>query len=462
MFESAQLPYRITVADITSDKLPLPISIVSSIAEIILFEKLDQPFVTGKILIQDDNNLMDGISFRGTESLHLEIESTISSATKPRIRKDFIINNIEQMNTEGERRRVYTLGLIEKHYYLNSLKQVSKSYTGTPIEIIESICKDYLKKPFAALLTTRSRPVQERMTVCIPYLKPLEAMGWINDRATSFIGCPYFLHTSLYHDVMVMDDLHNLLTQPAMNVERPFSMNQQMFVIAPGVSPEEIQFYDNLGFQIGDINVKDYSNALTMQELGGIGSGISNVDLNTGRMTQAHFSIREQLRRMYQNNLLTKEQNVFDPLHVVRTPADNTNGIVAENLIPDELEGISFDTVNSSNTYLDNDGYYDDNGIHKLRKRLESLALKVAFQKNMISAEIPGDVFFSTGAGTGQKITCNFQAASFTPDADSIKDVNLSGDYIIYANRLIFNTNGISTDVMMSKYEADVPLSNVS
>jgi len=52
---------------------PVQIEITSLIAEVLIYESLDKPFLTGKVTVVDSSGLFNGMEFSGTERITLSI-----------------------------------------------------------------------------------------------------------------------------------------------------------------------------------------------------------------------------------------------------------------------------------------------------------------------------------------------------------------------------------------------------
>ena len=60
--------------------------------ELVLFEALDKPYITGQIAISDDKGLFDGMGFSGTEKLHINMLTSLETVTDQQVMKrDFIL-----------------------------------------------------------------------------------------------------------------------------------------------------------------------------------------------------------------------------------------------------------------------------------------------------------------------------------------------------------------------------------
>ena len=75
-----QSQYKITQAFITSEQqggedVSNRINLNSNIVELVFFESLEKPYISGQIAISDDQGFVYGIGFSGTERLFIEMAS---------------------------------------------------------------------------------------------------------------------------------------------------------------------------------------------------------------------------------------------------------------------------------------------------------------------------------------------------------------------------------------------------
>ena len=93
-----QQQFKYQVAEITSDRMDdYTIDVRSLIVELVLFESLDKPYLTGQVAISDDGALFDSMYFSGTERLKIKMLSELddTEAETPVMDRSFLMTSIE-------------------------------------------------------------------------------------------------------------------------------------------------------------------------------------------------------------------------------------------------------------------------------------------------------------------------------------------------------------------------------
>lgn len=96
-----QSQYKITQAYITSegmggDDAGNRINVNSNIVELVFFESLEKPYISGQIAISDDQGFVDGMGFSGTERIFIEMASEDKTLV-PVMSRSFIMTSIDQV-----------------------------------------------------------------------------------------------------------------------------------------------------------------------------------------------------------------------------------------------------------------------------------------------------------------------------------------------------------------------------
>ena len=101
MANQEQQQFKIVDAYITADRLGgygNKINVNNMIVELVLFENLEKPYVTGNVAILDDAGVFDGISFSGTERISFGISSEKDTDPSSGLKfRTFIMSSIENL-----------------------------------------------------------------------------------------------------------------------------------------------------------------------------------------------------------------------------------------------------------------------------------------------------------------------------------------------------------------------------
>lgn len=159
------------------------------ISEFNIFEDLMASSVSGTILVEDGNNLINNLPIYGNETLEIEFSTPNDANT---YKKTFRIYKVESRKLENVRSEVYLLHFCSMENYLNGVQTISKSYTKKLIsDMADNIMTEFLVGEFQTLETTKY--IQ---SFIIPNLEPMEALNWLAARAnsSSFKGSNYVFY----------------------------------------------------------------------------------------------------------------------------------------------------------------------------------------------------------------------------------------------------------------------------
>ncbi len=418
------------------------IDIKNIITDIEIYEHLDKPYLTGNVIFVDEYSLYNAIDFSGAEKLSLQF--VLPGVDMIPVSKDFIIEKTVKNIRSNDRTATVLFHIVEEHAFNSSLINVNKSYTGKPVEIIQKIVKDNLKKNFSGPVKPDN---QNPIRVIIPNLTPLEAAKWVRDRATSSEGVPYFFFSTLANQNLHIIGLDEMLVTPADPKPYVYSQLSTSFAASTGINDQ--------AYLIQNYTSKSNDEIISLVKKGLVGARYFFYDPLTGipvDNTYTDFNLDNTLKDLVNKNIISKTQNkiVF------------TSGY--------ELDGVPFASLNSkvitglvtTNTYADtNIGNYSQASTladHKLK--IVSEALRSILTRNVIEVALPGRNFlFGQYSNTiGNQISLRFLDTATTKATPSNEefDRKKSGDYLMYAVKHQFKKERY--DVIASCVKiADIP-----
>lgn len=437
MSKAIQQQYKLHSAYITADRFAgRKIYIQNNIVEVVLYESLEKPYITGQIVVVDDAAIFDTMGFSGTERLFIDITSeypdsgstlknkglnpdNVSNSTG----RSFIMSSIEKtvkdITSATGSSSTYLITLIEEHAILNKAIKISRTVQNDLVEEITKLCAKDLKKDVD--LSYSGPAAQSNFKGIIPYLNPLEAAEWLRDRATTENGSPFFLYASIHDNNIRLGNLDIMLEQKAFNSKRPYT-----YFPANG-SKVETQGMLAKSFQIQSMKVVKMQNTMTQLMAGGIGSLYNNTNLSTGQISSGHYDITKTINKLIDSGVIKKStvQNIYDEYFTI----DNTQ--------LHKLNARVFHTVTSTGTYGNFKSYHDEVTVDMFMKKIESLAIRNMLYKNMFEVSIPGVGFIMAGASVGDIVRLNvISDNSLLDQKDSKKlDAMKSGDFLIYNTR---------------------------
>ena len=405
--------YKLT-AVITSQRFPdHTFDVTNTIAELNLYESVHNPYLTGQIAILDDNGLLNTIQFKGTESLTITLRDGDGNQN---IDKTFIITEIAETVRLNDNSEMFTLTLVEPHFFYSKANPVSRTYKGKPEAIISSIVTDSLisKKLIKQYVTA---PSQSTLRLTLPYMEPLDAVELLRDRMTTSEGFPFVLYSTLHRAGLVMDNLGDILNKPAWNESNPFVYSQA----AAGSTDSQLHKL----LSIEKFVRPNADDMLTTLMDGAVGSRFSVFDTTYGQTVHAtHHDIDETLKPLLDDS--AAEQSIFDKSFVI--DGNGLNVINSRNI----FQVVSSQTYDDAYSFNEED---KDPSLHKTK--IQAHAIAAAMDKNLMVVQLPGPLFLAAADRTvGARIQIDIHTSA-TLDPDSL-DASKSGAYMIISMRHIF------------------------
>lgn len=447
MTQNTSQQYKIIKAEISADRFgDNVVDVRSMIAEMNFFESLENPYLTGNLLLVDDKGLIERLDFKGTEKFNVEIAS-VGDLSEPRIggstdetRKTFIMTRVEKSVKNNDRSETLLISLIEDHFFYNKLIKISKAFTANLEAIISEIFVGFLSKNVDQSYLTRS--AQGVRKINIPYLHPLEAVEWLRHRMTTDVGGPFFTHASLFDNNIRLSSLDGLLSQSPFNTRAPFVYSTALAMKADDLSE------DQKSLLIEDFKIKSAYDSLKLIDQGGLGSLYTNTDIGTGLTSRTRFSVRDTLLEFKDRDLIpdTSIQTVFDDAQFFI------------NQYVDQYSSRIFHQLTSSGTYDQFKDYHDVTDSREHVLKLKNKSLRNILYKNMVNLIVPGVPFMYSKISVGDIMKCRFNTSSVetnNDDADSMTDRQKSGNYLIYSTRHMFRDSKHSVSINATKMTKD-------
>jgi hypothetical protein len=431
---AAESRYTVVEALLTNAN-GVQIDVKSNIVEYTFFEHVTSPYVHGNFVIVDDMGLKDLMEIKGTELLEIKIRYNDATENEElTIDKLFYISRVEVTSFTNSGAEVLLIHIVEEFVFRNSFKQFSKSYDGTFESMMARILENNFQKQIE--VRTSNTSAQGRRKVIVPYLTPLEAAMWLRDRATTRSGFPFILHSSLYNNNFILNDLENVInktTRPR-NADFPLEYNPAKGNLEVG---EDIEA---LIRQVVSIKKVDGENTIKMAENGAIGSLYVNTDVASNQSSESHISVRNILDEMYVNGVLERNTyaSFFDPL------------LQIDGRLMDDYNAVAVHTVESGKTYNNFLGYNDDNADLRMRCNV----IKHIFDRNTIEVTMSGALFMIGQVTVGEKL--RFIVRSNRTGEFTTVDNRMSGDYCILSVRTVLADGNSSALVNMCKV-SDLP-----
>ena len=408
---------------------PKHVVITSLVGELTIYENIQLPYLTGMIMIRDDNRIYDGININGTEILAISLLSTFEDAKV--ITKYFHIHHVATTAKVGDNVEVLAIKLIESNGFNNSAISVNQAYSGTPDIIIKKILGDHLKfnaggvAPIIPLYTgiqgPAVKPVQEPMKVVVPNMSPFQACDWICRTMTTTLGMPYYLYSTLNGQNLQLRSFEEMLTQEVWNAKVPYVYSVAHAQNSSGSPSDMVMNVTNFGTQNSE-------NVLRLLNNGSIGSDVGITDITTGQQVQYHFNIDLVFEELVNSGIINADER---PIHhsAYRTFA-------RDNIA--QLNNYNVNKTIATDTYLGFNNYGEQTNSAKLRLQSVHTAIRQLMNKSAINFTVNGMPYTSfSNAGVGRKVRFEYSANDANNPGE--KDKKRSGDYVIYSARHHFS-----------------------
>ena len=445
-----QQQFKYEKAEISSDKDgSLTIDVRQSIVELVFFESLDKPYITGQIALSDDAAVFDSMDFSGTHRIHIQMMSEfVKDEDKDGIVMDrsFLMTSIETIvkSSNAGNSSIYVFNLIDEHAFVSKSKRISRAIRDNLKTEIIKLCQNEVGKDID--LSYSSDTIQNNFKGIIPYMTPLDAALWLTSKATTSSGMPFFLYASVHDTNLRFASLDKMLLEPAWNAEIPF-------VYSPANTQKQEENLDPVYqyFQVQTMKATKLQDTMHQLSTGAIGSLYSVLDLGTGQVSAKHFSLLTLLARANDENTIKYlRQNIYDPLY--KTPVFEEVNIGGEYL--HETNAEIFHKVVSRGVYGEKKSIHDEVTEEMFLKKLEAAALKTAVFKNMMDVTVPGPGFITSGGSVGDKIRINVLSDNTDTEYDDDPlDKMRSGDFLVYNTRHTFRDT--RHDVAMTVFKLE-------
>jgi len=444
--------FKITKAEITAERLNNSYDMKQMIGEISFFEDLQKPYVSAQLVIMDDAGVFDLIKIKGTEQIEIVIEAVEDSLAGAKLEIKLNIVSIVQVVKGGDRSEIYHMNCISPHAYRDQGIKISRSYKGKLEDITEAILKNHLNVRTDRTYLGGTPSVQQPVKIITPYISPLESAEWLVDRATSDIGAPFYIWSTLYDqqenggdDVVRIGNLEYMI-----NSKEPFNAGLPLLYSSARGQEVAGQGLAQQARIVKELSIENIQNQFKVMQEGAVGSLLSSFDTYTSQTYERHFSVGELLQSMEDRGMLKEgKQNVFD---------DKQNLEYEDEIKPaDQWNHRYLNTVSSFGTYRYDNSYHDVFNQAQALSKIKSSAMKSLYNKNMITLKVPGVIFFAplalgtSGATVGDIIDIHFKNTNVEGEGDEELNKELSGTYLIHMCRNIFTSTRHDVIISVSK-----------
>ena len=427
--------FQFETIQLLSDRLDKPVELNRIVTDIEIFENIERPYLTAKMLLVDDSNFYQEADIQGSERIYIKILSSDEEAIA--VEKTFFINKVEKVEKIQDNAQVIAFSLVEDCVYFSNLLNLNRHYSGKISKIIQTIGKNVLKKEVEVLDTDNVE--QQNINVIVPNMHPLPAMQWLTKRATTARGYPFYLYSTLIGDKLSYRDLGSLLAAPALNAGKD---------IKYVVSSTKVQ--DTMNVIQMRRNIENHSftgqeNLLDIIRKGMISSSFEFIDTLTEKTRTFGYDAKDDLfKKLITDEILSQDQP---------NPPINFNEIIESKKI-NEYSNNHTTRIGGSMAFRDSDGvtnpfkyvnytnsYSESKSGAEYKNRIIRQSLQTMLTKNPLSINVNGIEFIKGDRHKtiGNNIYIMFMTSLAQGNGEaSPDDKKKSGKYLIYSMRHMF------------------------
>ena len=417
-------PFIIESCILGSSRTPLTFDITSSIADFIIYENINKPYLTGKLSYLDSHAALESMVYGGDEFIDIIFKRP---GNENKVQKRFHLDRIMGSSKANEKAEAYFFHMTEDSQYKSIAVNVNKYYSGKPIEIIQDILKTFTNKEVK--FNPDNNDASTPMKVIIPNLNPFSACDWIKNRAITNNGLPFVLYQPLKNDFLIYTDFGTLLTQRVVNPTEPF---------VDWSSGTMIDDIPNTN-QILNYNFNNTENLMDYVSGGSVGAEYSFYDTSTGSFKNIKLDIRETFERLRKEKVINNDTLSY--VYPLSSKIDNT--------FLSELSSTNISTYPSTGSF--NQGftnytsYTEETNYETYERRVAGVALKNILLKSSMTVTVKGTDFLDKEENftVGNKVRFLFCRNADNNNSDGIQtlDSRKSGDYLVLASNHSFSKN---------------------
>ena len=158
------------------------IDITKVVVNFTMKESIDSPYISGRLTIQESNNLLEDVPIRGEESLQIVV-TDFYGETKS---YDFIVycvDNIAPENSANDRMMKYTLDFTTVDKLNSDTKEIKRSFGKQKIsDMVSTLFNEYYSNSKKEI---EIEDTDGEQTLVIPNIRPDAAMQFLSRRAYS-------------------------------------------------------------------------------------------------------------------------------------------------------------------------------------------------------------------------------------------------------------------------------------
>ena len=423
--------YVLDSVRIFSSRSTIPVEIANVVSDLDIFEHLDTPFLTAQIAFADESNLMSRLDLQGAEYVVIKIKPNVEA--EPVIEKRFVIETVLSQTKVNETSEMVILSLYEDILFKSNFKNVNKSYSGSPVQMIKDIAEEFLDK---GVIQEGQSTFQNKIKLIVPNLDPLKAIAWIKNRMTTSDGVPDFIYSTLGVNKLIVNDLLTMIDKEPINALKPF-----MYASSPNLAEEERGGTNYL--PITSYTEEQKENMFEMIQKGLVGAQYQFYDAFTSQVHKHDFDFKK---------------DIIDKLPSTKEKTYNFSEYEIDGDVLNKIQSQRITQIGGSGAY--NNGlaspksYNEEKESSDYAKKVIGNVMKQHLLKAPITIKVPGVGFMKPDYNMTIGNTLRIYFLKNSP-ADSRStnnwDMKKSGDYLMYATKHSFTLERYDISITCAK-----------
>ena len=448
---TTQTQYKILSCTITTDRRPndeTVLDIGPSISELHIYESMERSYLTGELLLADTVAIRSAYQIKGNERIVIKLQADNERI----VTKHFMITGIEELVPVSDRSEVLRIGFTEEHAYWSSSREISKAFTGRPLDIIKKILESELDREVDTTLAVDNGEAQGVLKYLVPGITPLQAVENVRDRTATPTGGSYMVYSTLRDNKIRISELDLLLSQEAWNKQLPYIRS----TIAPNAraSVSATEALAAQYFHVKEFGVGEHESTFKLMMDGALGSSYEVFDTSAGSPTSFNHSGAQTLANFYERNRLAVPKNEESNIDATLKLGNTAQGFARI----DQLPSRGFSSIVNGFPYgKDPDspqGFFDESRDRsKYLNVLKNAALRSILMNNIYNITVPGGPYIMIeNAGVGSIIELKHPSITAAEANQPNLDPDRSGRFLIYQTRHRFYRQIYDVDMDVIKF----------
>ena len=437
--------FEIEFIALESERLTNPADLTRITTDLEIFEHIQKPYLTARMLVVDDSNFYQEADIFGSEKIIIRLRSSENGSRA--IQKTFYIDKVESQEKIQDNARVLLIHLVEDIFYISSLININRHYSGKPSAIIKKIARTFLSKQVISAggsspdgvsdaVQTSFKDTQNIRCI-IPNLHPIEALQWITARASTAKGYPFYMYSTLVDRELIFEDLGAILSKESLNFGRDAKFIAQSTKVTSLDVATSRRVIKNYHFGNGSENLLKI-----------IRDGL--ITANTRKFK--YDSKKDLFRKLLDDNILSKDQP-NPQVHFGEKINDKTL---------DQHKSKYVTKIGGSNAFriqpaIENtewtNSYSETKTAAQYKLKVIQASMDSIFKKNPVTITVDGIEFLKGDFSktVGSNIDVQFLATlNETTAPGEILDKKKSGKYTIYSARHMFKKTVQKYDIALN------------